>query len=59
MMGKGWKLCIGLAVVVIMSMSVLLGLGPARPHSVAYPNFVCATLVNSYGVCVGPPTTDR
>ncbi len=58
-MGKGLKLCIGLAVAVTMSMGLLLGLGTVRQRSVAYPNFVCATVLNTYGVCVGPPTTDR
>jgi hypothetical protein len=57
-MGNALKLGAGLIVAVVMTLSALVGLGSAPHRSVAYPNFVCATVLN-YGVCVGPPTTDR
>ena len=58
-MSKVWKLCVGLIVAVVVALSALLSLGSAPHRSVAYPNFACATVLNTYGVCVGPPTTDR
>jgi hypothetical protein len=57
-MGNALKLGAGLIVAVVMTLSALVGLGSAPHRSVAYPNFVCATVLN-YGVCLGPPTTDR
>jgi len=58
-MRKTLTLVVGLAVAVTMALGMLLGFGSTPHRSVAYPNFACAVVLNTYGVCVGPPTTDR
>ena len=58
-MRKSLSAVIGVAAALAISLGMLLGLGTSPRRSVSYPNFVCATVLNTYGVCVGPPTADR
>jgi len=58
-MRKTLMLVVGLALAMTMAIGVLLGFGSAPRRSVAYPNFACAVVLNTYSACVGPPTSDR
>ena len=57
-MRKSLSFVLGVAVALAMTVSALLGLGNSPRHPVSNPNFVCATVLNHYGLCVGPPTND-
>ena len=56
-MRKGLMVVLGLGVALMLALSSFLAFGTSPRKSVAYPNFVCVVALNTYAVCVGPPTT--
>jgi hypothetical protein len=47
-----------ISVAMLVGLGSLLGLGSGPRRSVAGPNFACAVVLNTYGICLVPPTND-
>ena len=56
-MRKTLMVAIGLVVALLMALGAWLGIGSSQHRPMA-SSFACAVVMNTYGVCVGPPTND-